>query len=337
MKKQSRQNIRHIGLRQRYQLKRRKWDKGTRQRKGGLQKNKYKERVQFANATAPENFNLEAGNVDAVIEYIAKVKKIGKEKNGVNFILTDVKNIGIGAISMLLSVMEELNDQNISFVGRKPIDNDVKNRLERSGFMNYVEGKVSEENKKIKNTIITTGDTQTHQSEIVKAIHDSMQTVWDENGRSPLLYGTIVEMIKNSCKHAFKAVENVKWHIAVNHDEDNKKVKFSFVDNGIGIIGSFEQAALIKKFAGLFRDNTDLINSAFQGRMKSKTGKPWRGTGLPEIYETFEDNVIKNLVVITNDVYCDFGTGTFKILKDKFSGTYYYWEIDETCSKHCFL
>ncbi|WP_289062679.1 ATP-binding protein [uncultured Zobellia sp.] len=326
---------RHNQARFRYQLKRRKWKKKTRKRRGSSKQQRTRA-PEYIDLVAPVKFTLEPENVKEVLEYIEAVKKIGREKKDVNFILKDVEEIGIGAISMLISVMNELEERNVVFKGTKPKKDKPKNILEKSGFMNFVVGKVREQNRTTRNIIFTTGKINTHQKNIVNAIHKANLTVWGEDGRSPLLYGTIVEMIKNSCKHAFKIEDKVKWHIAVNHDEKNNKVKFSFVDNGIGIIKSFEKEDLMKIFGGYFRNNAEFIDAAYNSGIESKTGKAWRGTGLPTIYETFSDKIIKKLVVITNNVYCDFETNKKFTLKEPFSGTYYYWEMDKGCVKHCF-
>lgn len=336
MKKLSKQNVRHSSTRQRYQLKRQKW--GPRERsientQDGVQTSEL--HLVFIDAVAPPNFDLQPENVDNVIDYINRIKRIGKGGKGINLILTDVTKIGIGAISMLLSVIEELFSENISFKGQKPSDLNARNVLERSGFMKFVDGKTKPENQNTKNEIFT-GNKRTHHTEILDVVHNSMETVWGVKGRSPLLYGTIVEMIKNSCKHAFKSDHNVRWHFAVSHDEENR-VKFSFVDNGIGIVKSHEHMDIIRTIGGVFRNNADFIEGAYTEGIKSKTGLTWRGTGLPTIYETFDEKVIKNFVVITNDVYCNFESNTNKILNNEFKGTYYYWEIDSNCEKHCFV
>lgn len=336
MKKITYRNKTHTIARQRYQLKRQKWEKGTLKR-GSTKLQKRSRLPDFVDAIAPEKFKLDALNVKEVLAYIGKVKEIGKKKKDVNFILENVKEIGIGAISMLISVMQELEEKSIYFKGVKPTEEKPRDVLEQSGFMEYVNGNISEKNKGTKNIIFTTGKSSTHQKSIVDAIHKANHTVWGEYGRSPLLYGIIVEMIKNSCKHAFKSKEKVRWHIAVNHDEENKKVKFSFVDNGLGIIKSFEEDDTAKKIKGLIRNNPEMINLAFRNGIQSKTGLSWRGTGLPTIYEALnEDEIIKRLVVITNDVYCDFDNNMQMSLNKTFSGTYYYWEMDNECVKHSF-
>ena len=337
MKKLSPRNKKYTQARQLYQLKRRRWANGTLAR-GKSKPQKRSREPDFIDAIAPKKFTLKLENVKESLAYIGKIKEIGKKKRDVNFILEDVEEIGIGAISMLISVMQELEEKNVYFKGTKPKREEAKDILEQSGFMKYVNGTTSEKNRLTKNVIFTTGKSNTHQKVIVDAIHKANHTVWGEYGRSPLLYGTLVEMIKNSCKHAFMSEEKVRWHIAVNHDVVNKKVKFSFVDNGIGIVKSFEKDDTARTIKGIIRNNAEMIDLAYKKGIESKTGLAWRGTGLPTIYESFkEDKIIRRLVVITNDVYADFENNSRTVLKKTFSGTYYYWEIDTECVKHSFV
>ncbi|MEM6525590.1 MAG: hypothetical protein AAF693_17450 [Bacteroidota bacterium] len=337
MKKVSLKNKRYTRARQLYELKRRKWANGTLKRSRSKPQKRTR-KPDFVDAVAPREFTLEPSNVKKSLAYIGKVKKIGKQKKDVNFILEDVEKIGIGAISMLISVMQELEEKNVYFKGIKPNKEEAKDVLEQSGFMKFVDGTISEKNRLTKNVIFTTGKSNTHQKIIVDAIHKANHTVWGEYGRSPLLYGTLVEMIKNSCKHAFMSKEKVRWHIAINHDIVNKKVKFSFVDNGIGIVKSFEKDDAARTIKGIIRNNAQMIKLAYTKGIESKTGLSWRGTGLPTIYESFdEDKIIRRLVVITNDVYADFENNTQMTLRKTFSGTYYYWEIDTECVKHSFV
>lgn len=333
MKKQSSRNKSHQVARQRYQLKRAKWAKRTRKRKSNAKT--YSGPIKYVECNAPEIFNLLPNYADATIKYINEVKKLGNKRKGIDFNLKDVTEIGVGAISMLLSVMAELKGQGISFRGTKPENNNALNVLEKSGFMKFVYGRVKPENNNTQN-IIFTGDKRTHHTEILDVIHNSMETVWGIKGRNQLLYGTIVEMIKNSSKHAFKSDNKVSWHFAVSHNQESNTVKYSFVDNGIGVVSSHEKGDLLRTVGGVFRDNSEFIEGAYTEGIKSKTGLSWRGTGLPTIYETFDFGIIKNFAVITNDVYCNFDSDIKQILKNQFKGTYYYWEIDNNCVKHCF-
>jgi len=323
----------HSASRARYQLKRRRWHNGIRRRKGGARASR--KPLVFVEHPAPQVFDLMPENAEATIKYINLVKKIGGKRKGVDFNLKEVTSIGVGAISMLLSVMAELRGKGIRFRGTKPTNKNAKDTLERSGFMRYVSGKISLENRKTKNTIFT-GKKRTHHTMILNAIHTSNETVWGLKGRNQLLYGMLVEMIKNSCKHAFQSDKDVRWHIAVNHDEENNRVKFSFVDNGIGVIKSHQKGDFFKQVTKVFSNLPDFIEGAYTEGIRSKTGLSWRGTGLPFIYESFDENVISNFVVITNEAYINFQTEEKKSLKNAFSGTYYYFEVNTECLKQCF-
>src|SRR5687767_15082457 len=113
MKKLSRQNIRHLRARQNYQIKRLRWANGSVKRKSPVER-VFRD-IAFVDAIAPVIFDLEVANVNETLTFINRIKKIGKSGRGVNFILKDVTSIGIGAISMLISVLEELTSKNVHF------------------------------------------------------------------------------------------------------------------------------------------------------------------------------------------------------------------------------
>lgn len=291
--------------------------------------------LNFIDIKPPEIFKLKYESCESVIEFINRIKLIGKGGRNINIIMDDIVEIGEGAISMLLSVMEELVKTGVIIKGSKPRSLEPKEILEKSGFFKFVKGKIDENNKLTKNTILNTGDTNTPQSELAVEIIKSMETIWGKKGRSPSIYSCVFEMMRNSCDHAFKKQSKVKWHFAVSHAEDEHLVKFSFVDNGRGIIKTFANG-ILKKFINLFSDNVEIVETAFQNGIESRTGFPWRGKGLPTIYENYCDGFIKSLVVISNDVYIDFDNNIKHKLTNTFSGTYYYWVVDQTCVKECF-
>jgi hypothetical protein len=94
---------------------------------------------------------------------------------------------------------------------------------------------------------------------------------------------------------------------------------------------------LLKTVISVFKDNSDVLETAFRNGIKSRTGLSWRGKGLPTIFEMYEDKIIKRLVVITNNVYLDFDNNIKMILPCGFNGTYYYWELDSNCTKSYFI
>jgi hypothetical protein len=142
-------------------------------------------------------------------------------------------------------------------------------------------------------------------------------------------------MMRNSCDHAFKNIGSVRWHWSISHEDSNRLVKFSFVDNGRGLLATLKGGPL-RRLVYMFKDDVDLVETAFRNGIHSRTGLTWRGKGLPTIFEAYEENYIRNLVVITNDVYIDFDKGIKRKLVTSFDGTYYYWVVDQQCTKACF-
>jgi len=283
----------------------------------------------------PEKFRLQFESCEEVISCVNRIKRIGNQGNNININMSRTVEIGEGAIAMLLSVLEELNDKGIRLRGTKPLHLEARNVLEKSGFFKFVTGSVSDANKASKNTILKTGDNNTPVQQLSTEIIKSMETVWEVKGRCPAVYSAVFEMMRNSCDHAFKHKHQIKWHFAISHLESLNEVKFAFVDNGKGVINTFINT-ILKKVLYMFKDNADILESAFKNGIASRTGLTWRGKGLPNIFEHYEEKHIKNLVVISNNVYIDFDRNIHHILAEPFSGTYYFWKVNRECQKQCF-
>lgn len=290
----------------------------------------------FVEIEAPKDFTLKYEDVNSVLRFIKKIKQAGRKGYFISLNLEKVETIAEGAISMLLSVISDLERQRIFFRGDKPNNENAKNILERSGIFMHMTGSVSKNNKISKNKILKTGNIDTHQQELIPEIHKAMETIWGNKARCPALYGGLGEMMRNSCDHAFSDKKSIIWHLGISHFEDENSCKFSFVDNGQGIIKTYSQKGLLKMISAYFADDADILDSAFRDGIKSRTGLSWRGKGLPTIFEMYTDNIINNLVVISNNVYLDFDRQIKKTLSPGFSGTYYFWKIDKTCQPSYF-
>lgn len=289
----------------------------------------------FINKIAPTFFTLKYEHCIPVIEFINDLKESGRQGKHINIVMDDVIEIGEGAIAMLLSVINELSNHAIIVKGSKPNNEVVKGILENSGFFKYIRTIITAKNSNSKNTILRTGDNKTPSSELAAEVRKSMDTVWGNSARCPRLFGGIIEMVRNTCDHAFKKEEGITWHFGLSHFEEGKLVKFSFVDNGKGIIKTFTNS-ILKQVLNLFSDNTDILTTAFKDGIESRTGLSWRGKGLPTIFELSTDKIISRLVVITNEVYIDFDRNIKVTLPVSYSGTYYYWEVDSNCIKSYF-
>lgn len=291
----------------------------------------------FIEIEAPANLTLKYEDVEEVLVFISNIKKMGKKGFFIHLKLSNVIEIGEGAIALLLSVISDLERKRIFFKGEKPLHEHSKNTLERSGFFEHMTGSVSKINSVSKNKILKTGGEKTDQKELGPQIHNAMSTIWGVEGRCPALYGGLGEMMRNSCEHAFPLSSPIIWHLGISHFEEENCCKFSFVDNGQGIIKTYNEKGLLKIIVKYFKNNAEILKLAFEDGITSRTGLSWRGKGLPTIYEMYLDNIITNLVVITNDVYLDFDRKIYKKISTNFSGTYYFWKIDTTCEKLVFL
>ncbi|MBS0425046.1 MAG: hypothetical protein JSR71_11635 [Proteobacteria bacterium] len=168
--------------------------------------------------------------------------------------MREIVDIGDGAIFMLLSVLDDIKGRGIQVFGSLPVNSGARSVLERSGFLNYVVT-VAENKKSTKNSILTTGTASTNQLILKPQIRNAMNTVRGSSGRNPLVYGCVFEMMRNSVDHAFKTESQIKRHWGVSHKDSTNTVKFSFVDNGKGLITTFKQG-LLRKMFHLFMDRT---------------------------------------------------------------------------------
>lgn len=346
MKKLTLQNKRHLASRSRYQLKR----TGARKRilnshyfasysnspllynSRNQRRDKNSEPITLK---APVNFNLQFENCVEVLRFVNNLKKFARSGRKLIILdLTEVVDIREGAIAMLLSVMNEISKTNVGITGTEPRDSNAKLILEKSGFYKFVNRRTKAAPVKTKN-IMRTGISVTSPNFLSQEVRNSMDTVWGEEGRNPVLRTIIFEMMRNSCDHAFSKTKDISWHLSISHDEEKNLVKFSFADNGAGIINTLKANAL-KKVVNLFTGNEDILDTAFKNGIESRTGLKWRGKGLPSIFESFSDGYVKNLLVISNDVLLHFDQSKKEKLPISYKGTYYYWEIDQNCKQMCF-
>ena len=285
----------------------------------------------FVEVIAPTKLTLQYENVVEVLTFIASIKNLAKKGYFIDLNLQNVIEIGDGAIAMLISVLSDLERNGLFFKGKKPIVEEAINILEKSGFFEHLNGSISKKNSISKNKILKTGIATTDQNVLIPQIHSAMNTVWGEESRCPPLYGGISEMMRNSCDHAFLNQKSIIWHLGISHFEFENCCKFSFVDNGIGIIKTYKKKGLFNKISNYFKKEEDFLYTAFKDGIESRTGLKWRGKGLPTIFEMYKDNIVTNLVVITNNVYLDYDRKIFKKLSVSFTGTYYFWQINQTC------
>jgi hypothetical protein len=185
---------------------------------------------------------------------------------------------------------------------------------------------------KNKNMIIKPGTIKTRNEEAGKLIQQGIEFLSGEKNHYPPAYSLILEMSGNTIEHAYEDRKQ-HWLLSLTCDEENKKIIFTFTDNGVGILET-----LNRKFSDqvndIFSSEVEVIKNAFLRKYGSSTKEINRNKGLPLIKRMQVEKNVNNLLLITNNVMIDFQSESGEKLSTKFAGTFYYWEIDSNCLKN---
>jgi STAS-like domain of unknown function (DUF4325) len=140
---------------------------------------------------------------------------------------------------------------------------------------------------------------------------------------------SLVEAMGNTHNHAAGSrARRETWWAMAYADSSAGKICYSFVDTGVGIFRSLKLRP-IKRFYNAISGRSDahILADMLDGKVESSTGLPYRGRGLPSMKSLLMRGDLKRLVILTNNVYADVGSGDFRMLKQSFHGTLLYWEI----------
>ena len=278
-----------------------------------------------------------------VINFIANLKSL-KNSDDITEILIDLDNvekIDIGAISLLLSSVEELSLNKKLVSGSVPKNKNAYNFLLESGFFQNI----AKVNKRLSNNIKTRKNDNRNLLMLGYSTTKGKGKIIGENIKLAMdaltglkqhyrpIYTLIMEMNANSIEHAYyKGKDEKHWVLGINYKKDENKLYFTFTDNGLGILQQLN-IRLDRRIKQLLKDRKfsndvmlkNLFDKKYNSRFKTQNN---RNRGLPIIQHQTVKNTVKNLICITNDVYLNLETKNSIILDKEFSGTFYYWELD---------
>jgi len=273
----------------------------------------------------PKVFSLMENPIET-IKFINSLKDLQNTNRRIYLNMKKVEVITSGTIALLLSVVNDFTEKGKSIIGSKPKKADPKRVLELSGFFNYMNGNIQYESEVNSNTIIEQGNKCIEPQSTAKIVRSAMKTVTGEEQRNKKLQGLFIELMANSINHGFPNKERKKWILSTSHYKSEKYVSFSFIDNGAGILNTLNQK-IGRQLITLFKGKKDLLQSAFNGEVGSRTGLPFRGKGLPFIKDNLENNRISNLFILTNNVILDYENNNFQEISVPYNGTFYYFEL----------
>jgi hypothetical protein len=250
--------------------------------------------------------------------------------------LSEIQTIDIGAITFLLAKVHEMNRiQRIQIWGNMPNDANCKEIFFESGFLDYMRSLSGQSfEKHSENYIINLGKEKTLNEQVGKSIKRAVKFLTGIENHYPPVFSIVQEMCSNSVEHANNERINKNWFLGVNCVEEsnlcNRHVVFTMTDVGLGILKTIK-----RKFGTIIsekmvqKSETEILYRAFQKQYQSKTEEVNRNRGLPRILDIFEKQHIKDLKVITNNVYLDFDERSkSRVLGKNLPGTFYYWVLD---------
>ena len=300
--------------------------------------NKFKD---YIRVKTPEIFSF-ISNPNETINFINKIEELFHKRKKTFINISKVKELDYSAIIVLVSIMFLFKKKNIPFGGNYPKREDLRRLLINSGFFKYFN---KTNNKKIEytlgkpNQIFTRANKRVNSELGLIVMQETSKTIWGEYRILKGLQRVLLELMQNTNNHADLSGKGKKyWWLSVNHDKHNKKVRFTFVDYGVGIFKSLNSKPKDNKWYGWFEkikdklkygDNKEILQKLLEGELHlTVTGEHFRGKGLPGIREVLLRNQISNLHIITNNVFANVENNEYRKLKSNFSGTFVSWEIN---------
>lgn len=283
---------------------------------------------------APENFSLR-NNVNEVISYFSSLINAFRRGDSAFIDISNVKEISSDVILYLLSILDMFKERGgvWQVKGNAPKDLKCRELFIESGFYKYVDSKMPSSFDNRKFLSVKSGVSgMLVDGEFAKKVIDF--SVYHLNTEKSLItkkiYGTLIACMANTKNHAYTEDDyDRRWWATALYDENNKKVNFTFLDNGMGIPATVRKR-LWEPLVQLFKNvDNKLITSALKGEIRTRTNEPWRGKGLPSINEFYQKGIIKNLVIISNRGYVNYETQEARDLNDIFQGTLLSWDFIE--------
>jgi hypothetical protein len=338
---------------QKHQIKRLKKElrrkKKRKERRAGrliTQKNKF---TDYVYVQAPAIFSFLHNTVE-VLYFIRQLENCLRSRQKTFVVLNGVIQMHHDAIVVLVSILRRFKDESVQFNGNLPFNEEARQVLIDSEFflmlykMLYDSTPKREELYTKPNcSIHTRTDKKVDVALTDKLIREASETVWGKPMRCTGVYRILIELMTNTHNHAeIREKGRERWHICAVHLKEEKKVIFTFVDYGVGVITSLQNKQPGQKMYGFFQKllhlfsgnatNVAIIREIFLDEKQiSSTGETYRGYGLPSLYNSFLEQEIVNFNYITNDVHFNAVKKEFTPLAENFSGTFIYWELNDAC------
>lgn len=302
----------------------------------------------YEHIKAPTNFSL-IDNTEEMLRFIALLKQAFVKRKKVYVKLHNLKSMTDDAIVLLLSNVLEFRNAKIEFNGSRPNDTSIARRLEKSGFFDIIYGNRKDAywNKGESFSINKDKSMYTHATKNVDSeltselIENSAEYLFGEKRRCRGVQRIFLELMQNTNNHASRHSGEKYWWVNISLLKNPKRIGFSFIDYGMGIFTSLNSKGTNAKFYNWINkirslcnpeDHHEVLRLMMLGDFHNTvTGHPYRGKGIPGIYNEIAKGSITKLVIISNDAYANTQDNDYHKLHHSLQGTFVYWELDASC------
>ena len=273
----------------------------------------------------PKHFDIVHSKINNLIRFYGKLLRVHHSQVLLDF--SSVEYVSDDALVVLKAQIEKANQTKrhktiyiINGPKNKRILYTIKKQFGYSSNNNEKEIHIDKYIKDIKkDTTINT--------EIIDKTVRELKTININEYFEPF-YDFLVELIGNATEHGIKD-KHISWWLIHDKDTTHRQcMRYFFVDMGCGIAASHRRAKLPFKY--LFRRDSKIVKDSMDGVLKSSTGQPNRGRGLPFIKNVVEKGYISNFFLVTNRTSVKFDNGRLIYSHNKnFIGTYFTWTINK--------
>lgn len=332
----TKQSIQKQIIRARYEAKRRTINWKKRKIFSKLQRrlriHKHIERInkEIVNLEAPKIFSF-IDNADEVVRYFNLVKDNVHLNQPVRIDISKITHLSPDIIILLIAVLKDKKSMKVGIHGNAPEDSNLRKIFIESGLYNFVKSRgkkrVADNNKLWKHS--TNNQVK---GEIAGEAVLICKNLFQQNGinyDTDNIYNLLVEAMSNTINHADKKKSNINWWLYYFIDENEKIIKYSFIDLGVGIFksASFDS---YRRFANIFVPGNSLLVKPFlEGKIISSReyDQEISGKGVRQIINCANNAEFTKFSIITNDQMINVKDKTNQSLSNNFDGTFIHFEI----------
>lgn len=287
---------------------------------------------------APIDFRLTT-NTEECLYFFNKVrssKYISRVKNAwfVEVSLREVKYVDYSTMSILIALRDDLKSKGTFLRGDFPKDENCRKFIGESGLLNKMfdeNGKRFPQTEKSELLQFEKGYRKFSRQDNIRistSVKNVVKHLTGIEGHCKRLRTILLEICGNSIE--WGGTTNKQWLLGIKY-EDNRVI-FTVTDVGYGILNT-----LNKKFKNKLDDfinakgDYEILRNAFNRKYGSKSKDVNRNKGLPAVKNGFDEGLIQNLKVLTNNVILHFdeesNSREIKGKKNHFGGTFYRWVV----------